>query len=70
MILFLLLTMALMAIWLREIVRDGNRRHQRYKTSLYRQAEAVAKARIADDKLSCVNVEGTECVGQYYPIEL
>lgn len=70
MIIFLLLLMALMAIWLREIVRDGNYRHQRYKTSLYRQAEATSRARIADDKLGNKNSKGAECVNQFYPIEL
>lgn len=70
MIIFLLLLMALMAIWLRGISRDANCRHQRYKTSLYRQAEAMAKARIANDKMDCKNSKGAECVLQYYPIEL
>jgi hypothetical protein len=70
MIIFLLLLMALMAIWLREIVRDGQFRHQRYKISLYRQAEAMSRARVVEDRVACKNSKGAECVLQYYPIEL
>ena len=67
---FLLLLIALWAIWLRGIIRDIKHGHQRYKISLYRQAEAMAKARIANDKMDCKNSKGAECVLQYYPIEL
>ena len=70
MIIFLLLLMALMAIWLREIVKDGNFKHRRYKISLYRQAEATSRARVVEDRVACKDVKDAECVLQYYPIEL
>jgi hypothetical protein len=43
---FTLLLIALMAIWLREVAVNGDNRYQRYKVSLYKQAEATAEARL------------------------